>query len=402
MDRHGDVQVAERRLRVKILDAPSGRQLVATMLLAWEILKGWVSTPRDTQRWYWYVTYDYGFVRRGLAGELVQAVSQDFSAVDFAVRIGGVAPAALLAVVAFALVRRQTPAEWGLGLLILASPFTIQHQLFVQRPDQLGLLVIALAGISLTTRKPWRLPFLIATGVILSILVLIHEVTLLECLPWLFLLEAVLGHGSWRVSLRHLIPLLAPALLSATAVVAKGSKIGPIEIAAMKTSAGGLGLMGVDSFDFLDDGLTQSWGYVALYGWQLFPMLVLGLALLALHAAAVAGFGLPVVAPSRARVMLVATACAGSLTIQMATGIDWLRWIANLGAYGLLSLGVIVLRRRDSWAPLPQKPASWALAPVAVLALVPPVPVFLLPPEVYTYWLDALRGPYLRVMKFLG
>nr|NLI49511.1 hypothetical protein [Propionibacterium sp.] len=72
---------------MKLLGSPSLRPFVAIIVLAWEILKGWISTPLDAQRWYWYVTYDHGFVRRGLAGELVQAGSQDFSAVDIAVRL---------------------------------------------------------------------------------------------------------------------------------------------------------------------------------------------------------------------------------------------------------------------------------------------------------------------------
>nr|NLI49510.1 hypothetical protein [Propionibacterium sp.] len=307
----------------------------------------------------------------------------------------------MLAVVALALVRRQSPEEWGLGLIIVASPFTIQHQLFTQRPDQLGLLVIALASVSLTTRGPWRLPLAITTGVTLGILVLIHEATLLECLPWLILLVVTLSGGTWRARLRGLIPLVAPSAASAAAVVVAGSRIGPREIAAMKASATHLGSVGLGNFDFLDDGVVESWRYVIGYGGQLFPMLALGLSLFALHWLALSGFGLPVAKLSPVWVTLVIAACLGSLSLQMATGIDSLRWTANLGSYGLLSLGVTVLASQGSQAPRPQGPASWALGPVAILALVPPVPVFLLPPDTYTYWLDALRAPYLRVMKFL-
>lgn len=107
------------------------------------------------QKSYWLISYRYGFVRRGLAGEIVRAipVSQTSWLLHAAVLIVALAPAALLGVLVVRLLRRGDSRALAMALLLAASPFTFEALLHYKRPDQLGLVCLLLVGFVVTSAR---------------------------------------------------------------------------------------------------------------------------------------------------------------------------------------------------------------------------------------------------------
>ena len=94
----------------------------------------------------WYVTYRYGFVRRGLAGEILRIAvghTPSLRTVDFVQNVvAAVMLAAAIALVVL-LCRRRTVIAYAAAALIVVSPFGLDTVGGQRRPDLFGYFLLA-------------------------------------------------------------------------------------------------------------------------------------------------------------------------------------------------------------------------------------------------------------------
>ena len=109
----------------------------------------------------WYVTYQHGFVRRGLAGEALRTViggRPAIATVDFVQNVVAVATLAAMIALIVVLSRRRTVIAYAAAALVVA-PFAFDSVGGQRRPDLLAFLVLVLVGLWAGTRPvaPTRL-----------------------------------------------------------------------------------------------------------------------------------------------------------------------------------------------------------------------------------------------------
>ncbi|OBF11672.1 hypothetical protein A5727_19375 [Mycobacterium sp. ACS4331] len=175
---------------------------------------------------YYIADYQFGFVRRGLAGELVGGVAGDsFFRNAYLMRwlTTGVYLAGLAAL-AFTLLRRvRTPGRIMLALLLPVLPFGVPYAVYSGRPDLLGATALIALCLALSVVQHRR-PALICCGVfgvVVAVLALMHEGMALEFGLGAILAIMVLAKGLARWDRRWAAALaIAPGLLTALAVAA--------------------------------------------------------------------------------------------------------------------------------------------------------------------------------------
>ncbi|QGF23868.1 hypothetical protein [Raineyella fluvialis] len=156
------------------------------VVVAYQVLAQMRFRPDEMQVSYWLVTYDYGFVRRGLGGEIIQLLSGRADRVPtwltyLAPWSAALLPAIALYLVIAALVRHGTRSSVALAMLLACSPWTFDALIAYGRPDQFGLVwLITVGAVLLPTRG--RPPALVAVLTVLGlaggVLTLVHEASM--------------------------------------------------------------------------------------------------------------------------------------------------------------------------------------------------------------------------------
>ncbi|CDO87658.1 hypothetical protein AWC29_27695 [Mycobacterium triplex] len=176
---------------------------------------------------YYTATYAHGFVRRGLAGELVGLFPRHYFAVSLGLRwlstavyLGGLATVG--AVVLFG--RWRSERSLMLAMLIPVLPFGVPFAAFSARPDLFGGAVLALFASALvfTRSRATALTWCLAYGVATAALTLVHEgVGLLFALGAVLAVVVLGGALGARQGVGALLAA-APGALTAAAVAAFG------------------------------------------------------------------------------------------------------------------------------------------------------------------------------------
>lgn len=361
---------------------------------------------------YFSVDYSHGFVRRGLAGEIVNLFPRDdyFGALRVLRWSLTGAYSLGLAVLMWSVLGRGRRSERKLllALLIPVLPFGFAFGLFSARTDLFGAAALATFAISLTAvASRHGVVVLSATfGAVLAILTLMHEAT-----PFLFGLGAVaaltaLAPGLSGNAFRLCSVLsLGPGLVTALAVTAFGERgisqalcqsvpHGPMNHPMAGKLTPSQILSGVryevDYHDWMcrailplfdqsfGDALqfVRSIGVLALAGSTLFGVGVLAASLYLIARAS----GVPV---RRFRDVLLTQRVAVILGLALflpvfLTGVDWIRWWTTI-AY---DLGIVFVLYATRQPELYERPTRRSITVVAVaglvLALIPIgiVPVF--------------------------
>ena len=184
---------------------------------------------------YYAVDYTFGFVRRGLAGEIV-SLAPDGYYFDAAIAMRwvstGVYLVSLAAVMGLVLFRGQrSERKMMLAWLIPVLPFAIPFSLYSARPDLFGAATLVVLGISLTFVKTPRcaLACCAAYGCLAAVLGLIHEAIALEFSFGAILAVLVLAGGlTPAVQRRCVLLAIGPGLAIALLVAVFGRHdIGP-------------------------------------------------------------------------------------------------------------------------------------------------------------------------------
>lgn len=205
-----------------------------SLLLVWVALLMVVATTVIPDGYWWtYYSVDYsrGFIRRGLAGEILHLFDDgDYFAALRAVRwIPTVFFTVGLALVTWAVALRggSTQRKFLLALLIPVLPFGFAFGVFSARTDLLGATALIAFAVSLTLATTRRTTYIVSAvyGVALAVLTLIHEAT-----PFLFGLGTIaaltvlargLSTGSFRISTAL---AMGPGIGTALAVVVFGKR----------------------------------------------------------------------------------------------------------------------------------------------------------------------------------
>jgi hypothetical protein len=136
---------------------------------------------------YYAANYNFGFVRRGLGGELVRLFpSGDYFTAAYAVMwLPAVAWLIALSLLILTILSRGVRSERRimLALLVAILPFSLTYAMFSPRPELLGMSALAGLGMALTWSRTYRprIAFSALYGVAIASLALIHEAIPLEC-----------------------------------------------------------------------------------------------------------------------------------------------------------------------------------------------------------------------------
>ncbi|MEZ0052650.1 hypothetical protein ABIA30_003672 [Mycobacterium sp. MAA66] len=140
---------------------------------------------------YYIADYRFGFIRRGLAGELVGPVDGP----SFFVRAGAMrwtsTAAYLLSLASVGLMLLRNGCSERRIMLVLLLPtlsFGVPFAAFSARPDLFGATAVVLLALSVAARPGWALPCSAAYSVVIAGLAFVHE-----AIPVEFALGAILA-----------------------------------------------------------------------------------------------------------------------------------------------------------------------------------------------------------------
>ncbi|OYN80729.1 hypothetical protein [Mycolicibacterium sphagni] len=325
--------------------------------------------------WYSYFVIDYtvGFIRRGLAGEILGLFPREhyFGALAVLRWVPTVAFVLGLAAVAWTIAVRSGRSQRRrlLALLIPVLPFGFAFGLFSARTDLLGGAALVAFAVALTRVTTARATLIssAAYGLVLGVLTLIHEAT-----PFLFglgvvaALTVLAGRLDAKAFRASLMLALGPGILIALALAVFGRHgVSPqlcqlVQHGPMNHPLAGKPTIGqllsgfhyyVDYHDWFcraflplfdmsfADGLrfVGSIGVVALTGSTVYGIVALAVSLLAIAHVS----GVPVRrygALLRARPLTLAIGLVLILPV-FATGVDWVRWWVIIA----FDLGIVFL-----------------------------------------------------------
>jgi hypothetical protein len=351
----------------------------------------------------WYVTYRFGFVRRGLAGELLRIVfghTPSLRAVDFVQNV----VAAIMLGAAIALVvllcRQRTVIAYAAAALIVIAPFGLDTVGGQRRPDLFGYFLLATIGIWAATRRVSALVLGLVGGVLLGVSTLLSEASPLIIGPWLLLVVIASARARPRTPAAPWLAMAVCTLpsivvLFVLAVTGRGSDsaVAALEGAAPPEIQGHGSV-----FPYLTDTFRSSFDRV-VHGPGTPPLSIL---VGAVFTALLLFCGRPCLPYARAiwrwllptRFLRVAwtSGTLAAAVVLFALGFDWLRWISSIGFAALLAVGAIVLLDarllarppdRDVWhRPLPSDvslspPGLLTLAVATYLLVLAPLPNFI-------------------------
>jgi hypothetical protein len=362
--------------------------------------------------WYSYFVIDYttGFIRRGLAGEILGL----FGSAHY---FGGLAvlrwiPTVVfvlgLAAVAWSVAVRSGRSQRRrlLALLIPVLPFGFAFALFSARTDLLGGAALAAFAVVLTRVTTTRATLIASAvyGATLAVLTLIHEAT-----PFLFGLGSlaaltVLADRLCARGFRACVVLtLGPAVLVAMALAAFGrTKVSPqlcqaVQHGMMNHPLAGKPTVGqlltgfkhyVDYHDWFcraflplfdmtfTEGLrfVGSIGVVALAGSTIYGIVTLVISMLSIgHVSGVPVRRFTAILRSRPLAMLIGVVM---ILPVFATGVDWVRWWVVIA----FDLGIVFLLYTRDQPETDEPPTRRTLVVFAVGAiLLAVVPIGIIP-----------------------
>jgi hypothetical protein len=356
---------------------------------------------------YYAVDYTFGFVRRGLAGELVGLLPGHYFAVSLGLRwlstavyVGGLA--LLMGVVLCC--RRRSERRLMVAMLIPLLPFGIPFAAYSARPDLFGAaaLIVFAVALAFARSRTVALTCCAAYGVVIAILTLVHEAIGLQFALGAVLAVVVLGAALGPTRRRGVLLAVMPGVGTAVAVAAFGRH----DIASQLCSAvphhpmpnplstitsfptlaqyvfGGQPTQ-TDYHDWVcrnvmpiyDYGIVDAMRVVAHIGVVgLTASLVFGAVGIVATLYGISSLsGVPVrtfVAEVRGRLAWVAAGLVLVVPVFL-TGFDWTRWLIVIAFDVAVVFLVFAARRPEIEEPAPPRTLRLFVLLVVVLALVP-------------------------------
>lgn len=204
---------------------------IAVAIAAWATAVLWFAikvVPLDVY-WMSYYTADYthGFVRRGLAGELVRLAPGHYFAATLGLRwLSTAVYLCGLATVAGVVVFTGRPSERRLmvAMVMPLLPFGVPFAAFSARPDLFGGAALAVfsSALALTRSRAVAIRWCAAFGAAIAALTLVHEAIGLQFALGALLAIIVLGRALETTRRRGMLLAVSPGALATAAVAAFG------------------------------------------------------------------------------------------------------------------------------------------------------------------------------------
>jgi hypothetical protein len=337
----------------KALSPRRGFAVVLALVIGFECAQSMMALikPSDFEKSYWLVNYDFGFVRRGLGGEVLQLLGGGEVSTPLilaAIWSTALLPVAALAGLVILLVRRGTTASIAVAALIVCSPWTFEALWRYHRPDQYGLVAMIVVGLVIVATSRGRTPRLVwlaLIGLAMGVLVFVHEASMVLWGVGALVLVA-LAHEPARWRMWAAVVLLSPAMVASVVVLAAGRAEPSVVDRLMSQPASQAYPAVVEHGEvlvYLDDTLADSVRRVAdIAVKQQALMAAWILATVVIHAAWLIASRI-----SGRRVdWLTGAALAGMALAGIfvfATGVDWIRWGCSLGTIALVIIAFHLL-----------------------------------------------------------
>ena len=390
----GDRRTVELAVRVAIIGA-----------IAFQVFQRAVNNGYELStygRSLWYVSYEFGFVRRGLAGELLRRAvghTPTVPEVALAQNVVAVVTVAACAWLVIVVLRQRTVIATGVAALLAVSPFGFDFVGGSKRPDLVAFVVFALVAVWAASRAREAMLLGLVGGALLAVSVLFSEAGPLVVGPWLALVVAASGRAQgrsrWESNLAMLCSVVPSALvLAVVAGVGRASldaktaleQVAPLDV-------GGRGTV----FPYLDDTIGDSIAKVSnqfpIWSFVVGAVLLGAIAFVARQLRPFVCSTARWVLPTRASRRLWFAGFAGSALVLFGLGFDWMRWITSIMFCGSLAVAAIVaiIGRADRvvgdrplgseqwYRPLPSRvalslPAVATLGVAVYLLALPPLP----------------------------
>jgi hypothetical protein len=204
---------------------------IAVAIAAWTAAVLWFAikvVPLDVY-WMSYYTADYthGFVRRGLAGELVGLAPRHYFAATLGLRWLSTALylcglATVVGVVIFS--RRPSERRLMVAMVLPLLPFGVPFAAFSARPDLFGgaALAVFTSALTFTRSRAAATGWCAAYGAVIAVLTLVHEAIGLQFALGALLAVTVLGGALGTAQRRGMLLAVAPGFLTTAALAAFG------------------------------------------------------------------------------------------------------------------------------------------------------------------------------------
>jgi hypothetical protein len=348
----------------------------------------------------WYVTYQHGFVRRGLAGEVLRTISggrPTIATVDLVQNVVAITTLAAMVALVAVLARRRTVIAYAAAGALVVAPFAFDSVGGQRRPDLLAFLLLALVALKAGSRPVVPTRLALVAGALLAVCTLASEAAPLIVAPWLVLVVIAATRSRHGPRARIGMPSLLCIAPSAVVLLVLATHGAPssTHVRALELDAPNI-IEGHGSvFEYLGDTFHDSIQRV-LERSNPELSIVIGLALLALlllvfrrawpalHALAAW------LLPTRAGRWTWSLATAAVTTALFALGFDWLRWITVIVFAALLAVaGIVLIDGRSARSAMPD---AWrgavpehvhlsangvvAAAAATYLLVLPPLPNF--------------------------
>ena len=292
-----DALTSERGRDREVVERPAHPPFERTIVAAiaavgvFQVVQGvrWFPHLSLYERSLWYVNYRYGFVRRGLPGEVLRQVlghtptRHEIDVVQFVIAALLILVIAVLVVV---LCRHRNVIGYGLAGLIVASPFVFDTIWSERRPDLLAFVFLVVIAIWAAVSRVDAVVLGAVGGILIAAATFAGETAALLVGPWLVVVVAAAARV---VSVSRARQVLAMALatlpwvLSLFVLLATG-RASEATVLKLDRAAPpifrGRGLATV--FVFLGDNLSESVDRVAHHEGHIEFSIPVGVVLLAL------------------------------------------------------------------------------------------------------------------------
>jgi hypothetical protein len=346
------------------LDPPARRRRIETVIcwaltvgVVFQVAQRFAKTGYDLSEYgrsLWYVNYRSGFVRRGLAGEILRITvghTPSLRMVDFVQNVVAVIMLAGAIALVVLLCRQRTVVAYAAAALLVIAPFGLDTVGGQRRPDLFAYFLLAAVGIWAASRRANPILVGLVGGLLLGVSTLFSEASPLIVGPWLVLVVAASARARGRSDTEQRVSIglcVAPSVVALLALAAVGR--GSDQTVAALMRAAPVEIEGHGSvFPYLSDTFRSSFERV-VHGPGNKPFSILVGFVLAAALAYCARSCLPYVRavwtwilPTRFLRVAWTTTAVVAAVVLFALGFDWLRWISSIGFAALLAGGSIVL-----------------------------------------------------------
>lgn len=351
------------RLRPLVVASAALVALFVVARLAYRVTSAWIVEPYKAPLW--WVTYDTGFVRRGLPGTVLAWFGPPTPA-SMTLASSVLALTACAAIVALAhrlvAVIDEPTTRTTVAVVVLASPFSLPLMIRdVGRYDAIGVAAIAgIAALSPRLARP-SVVAVLAVSASLAVAAGSEEFLVLFAVPVVAAL-ACRWFTSVACRLGVLATTLGPALVVAVAGVA--TRADRASLLASSHSAHVAGVLPADEVDVdaatvLGYSIREQLTIFTEYPWPWLVVLLVGGATLSSLVGALVWIAL---GRPRGAAVAAATSWLGAAALALSVvGVDFLRWW-GLALLGLLAFLAVTPRSARSTRP--------AVPPAALVVVV--------------------------------